>query len=133
MQTATPETAQLPEKLYTIVIYYPEHQSPGPVFLPVPPEGPTAVWMMPVFELRELAEAFLASPNFERPGIVKEITLEQFIKAGEDPVAIGKECEDVEFAYMVDPKPMHEWQSVEDWGYLIPMDAAARMLREELE
>ena len=85
-----------------------------------------------MFGDRKLAEAFLASPNFDAPGLIKEITLEHFIRAGEYPVDVGKEHEDIEFLYMMDPKPMHEWQTLEDMGYLIPMDAAAELLREEI-
>ena len=35
-----------------------------------------------------------------------------------------------EYFYMVNPRPWHQWQGVEDMGYMIPMADAAKVLRE---
>jgi hypothetical protein len=33
---------------------------------------------------------------------------------------------------MIDPRPWDEWESIEDMGYMVPMQDVAKVLREEL-
>lgn len=127
--TETVATAQLPEKLFILVTHYEQLDLSGPLFIPFGDVG----FGCPVFGEKGLAEAFLASPNFDKPAIIKEITLENFIAAGEYPIDhVREQCDEREYVYMVDPRPMHEWGSLEDLGFMIPMDCAAKVLREEI-
>jgi hypothetical protein len=129
MTTETAETIELPEKLFILLIYYEALKLVGPLFIPFGDVG----FGCPVFGERELAEEFLASDNFDAPARIHEITLENFIAAGEYPIDHVREHGDErEYVYMVDPRPMHEWNGLEGVGDLYPMAATAKVLREAL-
>ena len=118
MTTATePTTAELPERLYSIIHHHPKYGRTVPLVIPFPPIG----FGLPVFGEREGVEEFVASPNFDIAYNIKEISLEQFIEAGEYPVDLFKEHEEGEVFYMIDPSPTHEWDDFENMGLLVPM------------
>ena len=128
-ETQPVETIELPEKLFILVTYYPELKQAGPLFIPF---GDVVVGC-PVFGERELAEEFMAPEWFDQTALIKEITLESFIKAGEYPIDILREHGDERgYVYMVDPQP-GPWEGVEDLGQMYPMRAIAEVLREAID
>ena len=128
MPTAAAETIELPEKLFILLTYYPELEQAGPLFIPFGDVG----FGCPVFGERERAEEFIGSEWVDRTALIKEITLEAFIKAGEYPIDVLREQGDErEYVYMVDPRP-GPWESVEDLGDIFPMRATAEVLRATL-
>src|SRR5215211_3320896 len=128
-ETQPVETIELPEKLFILVTYYPELKQARPLFIPF---GDVVVGC-PVFGERELDEEFMAPEWFDQTALIKEITLESFIKAGEYPIDILREHGDERgYVYMVDPQP-GPWEGVEDLGQMYPMRAIAEVLREAID
>ena len=63
MPTETVATAELPEKVYILVMYYEQLDMAGPVFIPFDDIG----FACPVFGERELAENFSLPPTSTGP------------------------------------------------------------------
>jgi hypothetical protein len=129
-ETVEAPTVELPEKLYIVLHYGPRYGRVVPLMAPFEGIG----FGMPVFSEWDLATEFIASPNADVPCQLHEISMENFVCAGELPIDMAKEHDtENEYFYMVDPRPMHEWDCLENMGFLIPMRDAAEVLRPQVD